>query len=140
MSGGGLVRAAGGVLARRDPAGAIEVVLVHRPRYDDWSFPKGKCEAGESDEDCARREVREETGMVARLVVPLPDIHYVDGRGRPKVVRYWTMEVVSDPGFVPGDETDQLVWLGLPEARQLLSYGHDRSLLDTANSALTGTS
>ena len=139
MTRDGVVRAAGGVLARRGPTGETEVALVHRPRYDDWSFPKGKCDAGESDEDCARREVEEETGMVGRLLVALPDVHYIDGRGRPKVVRYWTMEVVSDAGFAPGDETDQLVWLGLGEARRLLSYGHDRPLLDAAENALTST-
>lgn len=123
-----LVRAAGGVLWRRADAG-IEVLLVHRPRYDDWSFPKGKCEPGESFLDTALREVAEETGLQAVVGRPLPEITYIDRNGRPKVVRYWTMSVGSG-GFEPNDEVDQIAWLTVADARARLSYPRDATLLD----------
>jgi ADP-ribose pyrophosphatase YjhB (NUDIX family) len=78
---------------RRVPSG-VDVVLVHRPAYDDWALPKGKLEPGETDEEAALREVREETGLSCRLGTELPSTTYADGQGRPKVVRYWTMTVV----------------------------------------------
>ena len=95
-----LIRAAGGAVWRRVPAG-VEVVLVHRPAYDDWALPKGKLEPGETDEEAALREVREETGLSCRLGTELPSTTYADGQGRPKVVRYWTMTVVPGTG-APG--------------------------------------
>ena len=101
------VQAAGGVVL--DSEG--RVALVHRPRYDDWSLPKGKLDPGESFEQAALREVEEETGLRARLVRELPSIRYSDNKGRPKVVRYWLMEVAEDPGFQPNDEVDELRWL-----------------------------
>ena len=76
------VRAGGGLITRRGPGGELEVAVVHRPRYDDWSFPKGKADMGESDEECALREVEEETGFRCELVRELPSTRYVDGRGR----------------------------------------------------------
>jgi 8-oxo-dGTP pyrophosphatase MutT (NUDIX family) len=82
-----LVRAAGGLVVREGEHGP-EVLLVHRQRYDDWTFPKGKVDPGESDEDAARREVEEETGFRCALDLELPSTQYVDARGRPKVVRY----------------------------------------------------
>ena len=82
------------------PAG-VEVALVHRPAYDDWALPKGKLEPGETDEEAALREVREETGLSCRLGTELPSTTYADGQGRPKVVRYWTMTVVPGTG-APG--------------------------------------
>jgi 8-oxo-dGTP diphosphatase len=120
------VRAAGGVVAR---AGLI--ALVHRPRYDDWTLPKGKLDAGESFEEAALREIEEETGIRARLVRELPETHY-EVRGRPKVVRYWLMEVESDPGFVPNDEVDELRWLEPAQASALLTYERDRDVLAAA--------
>ena len=124
------VRAAGGVLWRRDRAGQIEVLLVHRPRYDDWSLPKGKCEPGESDEDCGAREVLEETGIRAELGDPLPEVRYRDHHGRPKVVRYWSMRPVEAPArFVPNHEVDEIAWLPLDDALDRLSYDHDRELV-----------
>jgi 8-oxo-dGTP diphosphatase len=81
------VRAAGGAIWRRSPAGDLEVVLVHRPQYDDWSLPKGKVDPGESDEQAAAREIQEETGIVPRLGPELPSTRYRDRFGRPKLVR-----------------------------------------------------
>jgi 8-oxo-dGTP diphosphatase len=120
-----LVRAAGGVVSRNG-----HVVLVHRPKYDDWSFPKGKAEPGESDEDCALREVSEETGLRCRLGDELASSEYVDARGRPKRVRWWRMEPVADDGFSPNDEVDELRWVTPEEASSLLSYTRDRVLLE----------
>lgn len=117
------VRAAGGVVARDGL-----IALVHRPRYDDWTLPKGKLDAGESFEEAALREIEEETGIRARLVRELPETHY-EVRGRPKVVRYWLMEVESDPGFVPNDEVDELRWLEPAQASALLTYERDRDVL-----------
>jgi 8-oxo-dGTP diphosphatase len=123
------VRAAGGVIAGRDPVGGLRVLLVHRPRYDDWSLPKGKCDPGESDEDCARREVEEETGLVCDLGVELPSTRYVDRKGRTKQVRYWAMEVTGGE-FAPNDEVDEVRWVAPDEAAALLSYPHDAVVVE----------
>jgi 8-oxo-(d)GTP phosphatase len=123
-----LVRAAGGILRRVSPNG-VEVLLVHRPRYDDWTFPKGKAHPGESDEETAVREVEEETGLNARLGVELPSTRYRDSRGRPKVVRYWTMRPESG-SFEPHDEIDEIRWVPVAEAPSALSYERDRDVLD----------
>lgn len=125
-----VVRAAGGVVWRTGADGAAEVLLVHRPRYDDWSFPKGKNDPGEADDCCAVREVEEETGIVATVGPELPSVTYRDHRGRPKVVRYWAMAVADDRGFAPGDEVDELAWLGVAAAAPRLSYQHDRAVLE----------
>lgn len=124
------VRAAGGIVWRHLDAGPIEVVVVHRPRYDDWSFPKGKCEADETDEGCAAREVEEETGLRCVAGHELPSVSYVDGKGRPKVVRYWEMAVAEDVGFEPGDEVDRVEWLPVDDVERRLTYGHDVDVLD----------
>src|SRR5437660_9288690 len=89
------VRAAGGVVWRRDDNGVVEVVLVHRPQYDDWSLPKGKLDPGESDEEAALREVEEETGLRGRLETELSSTRYKDRYGRDKIVRYWSMPVAG---------------------------------------------
>jgi 8-oxo-dGTP diphosphatase len=120
------VRAAGGVVVRDGL-----VALVHRPRYDDWTLPKGKLDRGESFEDAALREVEEETGLRARLVRELPSVNY-EVRGRPKVVRYWLMEVESDEGFVVNDEVDEIRWVEPAEALALLTYDRDRDVLRAA--------
>ena len=120
------MRAAGGLVVR-DVEGGCEVLLVHRPRYDDWTFPKGKVDPGESDEAAARREVEEETGLRCVLERELSSTRYIDGRGRPKVVRYWLMRVV-DGDFAANDEVDQIAWLTLTGARAMLSYERDREL------------
>lgn len=120
------VRAAGG-LAVRDG----RLLLVHRPKYDDWTLPKGKVEPGESDEECALREVEEETGLRCELEQELPSTSYVDGRGRPKVVRYWRMRVAGGE-FTPHGEVDEIHWATPEEARGLLSYERDLPLLEAA--------
>lgn len=130
VTGAAVVRAAGGIVWRHLD-GSVEVLLVHRPRYDDWSFPKGKCHAGEADEACAVREVQEETGLLCAPGHELPAVSYTDGRGHPKVVRYWEMVVAEDVGFEPGDEVDERRWLGIDDAERQLSYGHDVGVLDT---------
>jgi 8-oxo-dGTP diphosphatase len=124
------IEAAGGVVMRRGPD-ETEIAVVHRPRYDDWSFPKGKLDPGETFEEAALREVREETGLVCRLGPELAFAHYEDNKGRPKVVRYWLMAVIEDPGFEPNDEVDDLRWLVPIEAAELLTYSRDRKLVRT---------
>lgn len=131
------VRAAGGVVMRRGEHGP-EIVLVHRPKYDDWSPPKGKLDPGEDFEQAARREVEEETGLRCRLGEHVGDVHYRDNKDRPKIVRYYAMEPESDTGFEPNDEVDELRWLSLDEARSLLSYDHDRELVDRAARRIGG--
>jgi 8-oxo-dGTP diphosphatase len=114
------VQAAGGVVLRDGL-----VAIVHRPKYDDWSLPKGKLDDGESFEDAALREVEEETGLRCGLVRELPSIEY-QVRGRRKLVRYWEMEVVDETPFVPNDEVDQIRWVKPREALALLTYDRDR--------------
>ncbi len=123
------VRAAGGVVAGRSDDGTTTVLVVHRPRYDDWSLPKGKVDPGETDEDCARREVEEETGLRCRLGDELPSTRYVDHKGRSKLVRYWAMEVL-DGTFAANDEVDAVRWLAPAEAAVLLTYAHDVVVVD----------
>ena len=127
MAGHPEVKAAGGVVVReRDEV--AEVAVVHRPRYDDWSLPKGKLRPGEAWEEGALREVEEETGMSCELLEELKSAVYPDRKGRTKVVRYWRMRPVEGE-FVPGDEVDELRWLVPTAAAELLTYEHDRTLV-----------
>ncbi len=120
------VEAAGGVVLHEG-----RVLLVHRPRYDDWTLPKGKLDHGESFEDAALREVKEETGLRCTLGRELPGTEYRDNKGRPKVVRYWLMELDEEPGtFEPNDEVDEVRWVALGEAAAQLTYNRDREVLD----------
>ena len=122
-----MIRAAGGVVVRESEDG-VEVLVVHRPRYDDWTFPKGKAEPGESDEACALREVEEETGFRCELDEELPRIEYLDARGRAKRVRYWLMRPVGGRlAFL--DEVDEAKWVSPDDARRLLSYERDLPVL-----------
>ena len=117
------VRAAGGLVVRDG-----DVLLVHRPKYDDWTFPKGKAEDGESDEECALREVLEETGLCCELVSEAGSTEYVDSRGRPKRVRWWVMQPVGGT-FTPTEEVDEVRWAAPVDAVRLLSYERDLALL-----------
>jgi 8-oxo-dGTP diphosphatase len=123
------VRAAGGVVVRHAENGASEVLIVHRPAYDDWSFPKGKCEDGESEEEAAVREVEEETGLRCRLEHELTTTRYRDARGRPKTVRYWLVTPVGGR-LEAANEVDDVRFVPFAEARALLSYARDRELVD----------
>ena len=125
----GVIHAAGAVLWRAR-AGGIETALVHRPRYDDWSIPKGKSEPGEHVLLTAVREVEEETGVRAALGRRLATQTYLV-EGQPKQVEYWAARPVSAEPFTPGDEVDDLAWLPLPAARERLSYPRDVSVLDS---------
>lgn len=130
------VRAGGGVVWRRTRTGAVEVLVVHRPRYDDWSLPKGKCDAGETYVDAAVREVHEETGSVCVLGPELPDVRYLDHKGRTKRSRYWAMEHVSGT-FEPNDEVDEVRWLAPEAAKAQLSYPHDRPVVSALSDLLS---
>ncbi len=121
------VRAAGGVLRRVGPDG-MEVLLVHRPRYRDWTFPKGKAHDDETDEETALREVEEETGLRAALGVELPSTNYIDLKARQKRVRYWTMRPQSG-SFEADDEVDEVKWLSPADAESELSYSRDLAVL-----------
>ena len=123
----GVVQAAGGLVVRRHH-GELHVVVVHRPVQQDWSFPKGKLEQGESLELAALREVREETGMACRLLRFVGHTEYVDRKGRPKAVAYWVM--AAETGFfTPNEEVDELRWLTLEVASRTISYTRDRELV-----------
>jgi 8-oxo-dGTP diphosphatase len=130
VSSNNTVRAAGGIVHRRSPDGEPQVLLVHRPRYDDWSLPKGKADPGERDEETALREVEEETGLRCVLGEPAGETRYRDSKGRHKVVHYWMMEPPAGTEvFVPNHEVDELHWCTVAEAAHRLSYAHDRELL-----------
>jgi 8-oxo-dGTP diphosphatase len=122
------VRAAGGVVVRDD-----RIAVVHRPKYDDWTFPKGKLDPDEGFEQAALREVEEETGLHCRLARELPSSSYTDSKDRLKLVRYWLMEPVGGE-FAPNDEVDELRWVSPNEARSLLTYDRDREVLAALNS------
>jgi 8-oxo-(d)GTP phosphatase len=135
----GPVRAAGGIVWRnRGESAGREVLVVHRPHYDDWSFPKGKHEVDETDLQCALREVEEETGLLVSAGSALPTVEYLDHKGREKTVAYWAMTVqpfCDDEAFVINDEVDDMRWLGCGDARVLLTYPVDQLLLDEFSSS-----
>ena len=126
----GTVEAAGGVVQGDDG----RVLLVHRPRYDDWTLPKGKLDPGETFEQAALREVREETGLECALGRELATTEYRDNKDRPKVVRYWLMEVEGGD-FEPNDEVDEVRWVALPGAVEQLTYERDRDVLAALSSS-----
>ncbi len=116
---------AAGCVVRHDG----QIAVIHRPRYDDWSLPKGKLDPGEDFEAAAVREVQEEIGVHGRLGAELPSTTYTDNKGRPKIVRYWVMDVAEDRGFSPNDEVDELRWLELPAAFALLTHQRDKDIV-----------
>jgi len=126
------VRAAGAVVLRRNADGTTEVLVVHRPRYDDWSLPKGKLDDYETFADAAVREVLEETGVLVELTQPLPELSYADRTGAPKVVRWWAAEVLEERDRGPDDEVDGIRWVPVDEAGALLTYADDVALVDAA--------
>lgn len=133
------VFAAGGVIWRTTDAG-VEVLVVHRPRYHDWSFPKGKRDhPDEPDEVCALREVAEETGLVCVLGAELDVCYYTDRRNRFKQVRYWAMTV--DAAAAPhdaDDEVDEMVWATPDAARRVLTYARDHPVLESFERIVVG--
>ncbi|SCL29909.1 8-oxo-dGTP diphosphatase [Micromonospora nigra] len=122
------IRAAGGVVWRPADADGAHVCLVHRPRYGDWSLPKGKLDPGEHPLLAAVREVAEEADAQAVPQVRLPTVHY-HSEGRPKTVEFWSMRAVGTGGFQPGTEVDDVRWLPVDEAVRLVSYPHDAEVL-----------
>jgi 8-oxo-dGTP pyrophosphatase MutT (NUDIX family) len=121
-----LVRAAGGVIVRPGSGGRPEILVVHRPRYDDWTLPKGKCTPGESDEVCALREVKEETGLDCELGDEIAVVGYKDGAGRPKRVRYFAMRPRNDEASAQ-NEVDAVRWV-TREALETLTYRRDAEI------------
>ena len=129
-----MVEAAGGVVVRPGAHGP-EICVVHRPRYGDWTLPKGKLDAGETFEQAALREVREETGLECSLGRELDSTRYTDSKGRPKIVRYWLMQVVGGE-FEPNDEVDELRWMRLDDTIGALTYERDRELIAASRALL----
>jgi 8-oxo-dGTP diphosphatase len=132
------VEAAGGVVLTPGPERLVAV--VHRPRYDDWSLPKGKLDEGEGFEQAALREVEEETGLRCKLGAELESNSYRDHKDRQKLVRWFLMEPLDDGTggehrFEPNDEVDELRWLSLRRAAELVDYQHDRLLLTALEEA-----
>ncbi len=137
--------AAGGLVWRDAGDGSLEVLVVHRPRYDDWSWPKGKVMPGEHVLVAAAREVLEETGVRVRLGPPLGIQRYdvrKNGNTVPKLVHYWSAQPLAKdgPAFRPNDEVDEIAWLSLPEARERLSYPRDVELVENLESVGPSTS
>ncbi|BBY66024.1 8-oxo-(d)GTP phosphatase MutT1 [Mycolicibacterium helvum] len=135
-----MILAAGAALWRPDPdTGELSIALIHRPRYDDWSLPKGKVDPGENEPVAAVREIWEETGQRSQLGRRLIQTHYQVPQGA-KVVHYWAARALGGE-FVPGSEVDQLEWLSVDDAVQRLTYPHDREVLKafTAQPADTAT-
>ncbi|MEX1005370.1 MAG: NUDIX hydrolase [Acidimicrobiia bacterium] len=121
--------AAGGLVIRPDEDDELRILIAHRPRYDDWSLPKGKADPGESSEATAVREVEEETGVLADVIAPLAEVEYRVSSGRRKVVRYFAMRARSERPFTPNDEVDEIRWVTAKEGAAVLTYEHDRALI-----------
>jgi 8-oxo-dGTP diphosphatase len=121
-------------MAEVEAAGCVvrcggRIAVIHRPRYDDWSLPKGKLDPGETFQEAAVREVAEEIGVEGTLGDELPSAEYTDHKGRAKIVRYWIMDIDAAPDFAPNDEVDEVRWLERDEAVALLTYERDRAIV-----------
>jgi 8-oxo-dGTP pyrophosphatase MutT (NUDIX family)/phosphohistidine phosphatase SixA len=127
------LKAAGGLVFRTGSDGGYEVLIVHRPRYGDWSLPKGKQDRGETDAETAVREVEEETGIRARVIDHLAEIEYALANGRPKRVHFFSMKPVVMRPFVPNTEVDDIRWIRPGQAEKVLTYHDDRWLVSTAD-------
>lgn len=123
-----MIRAAGGIVIRDQPGHGPEVLVVHRPAYGDWSFPKGKVDPGETLQEAAVREVREETGFRCRVVDHIGDTEYRDADGQRKTVTYWLM-TIDDGSFAANPEVDRIEWLPPHLAAERLTYDRDQDLL-----------
>ena len=123
-----VVRAAGGIIHRPGRDDRLEVAIIHRPKYDDWSLPKGKLDGDETEEQAALREVEEETGLRCEIERVIGRVSYRDRHGRPKTVTYFAMHTVGGE-FTPNDEADDLRWLSVADAIEALSYAHDKRLV-----------
>lgn len=130
-----IIRASGGIVVRRTDGGGLELALVHRPAYDDWTFPKGKRVGDETDQETALREVEEETGLVCRIERAVGRVQYRDRKDRPKTVTYWLMTPLGGT-FHPMSEVDEMRWVSVEEAEELLTYRHDGKLLRDATEML----
>ena len=127
----GLIEAAGGVVLR-GPRGDREILLIHRPRQDDWTIPKGKLDEGEDHAEAALREVTEETGWRCAVGPWLPEVRYLDGDARPKRVRFRVMRPLEQDPWAPSDEVDEMRWVPMDRAHHELSYPTDREVLGSA--------
>lgn len=133
-----IVRAAGGVVVRTGAGGLAEILLVHRPRYDDWTLPKGKAEVGESDETCALREVEEETSLACEIGAQVAVTRYRDSAGRPKQVRYFAMRPPAGATATPCNEVDAVRWLTRERAIETLSYRRDVRVVESVEALAAG--
>ncbi len=124
-----MIRAAGALLWREIAAGEIEIALVHRPRYDDWSLPKGKIDEDETALACAYREVFEETGIKARFTRQLGAVEYEDN-GAQKRVKYWVAQALGASDFVANEEVDQLRWLKPTDSIELATHQSDKEMIE----------
>jgi ADP-ribose pyrophosphatase YjhB (NUDIX family) len=124
-----VVRAAGGIVTRVGATGRPEILLVHRSKYDDWTLPKGKAEPGESDEDCALREVEEETSLECELGEEVAVVEYEDAAGRPKRVVYFAMTPPEGVEASAQHEVDAVRWLEREPALETLSYDRDQQVV-----------
>jgi 8-oxo-dGTP pyrophosphatase MutT (NUDIX family) len=122
-----MIKSAGGIL-KKEINGLLHILVVHRMRYNDWSFPKGKCLEGESFEHAAVREVKEETGIDAEIEKHLKDVFY-SAKGEKKITVYFLMKIINENTYLQNDETDEIKWASREEASGLLSYNELKSLI-----------
>ena len=130
-----VIQAAGGLLWK-DSENGRELAIIHRPKHDDWTLPKGKLEPGESWTEAALREVEEETGCKVEIEDFIGCTCYSAG-AKPKVVLYWNMKLIGECHFQPGKEVDQLRWAKPADATQILDYETERELIEKSKAQNT---